>query len=163
MSEWWKYHSALPFPKSSWEVLNFESDHVHIHSHKPSLRNDIQNVGPFWLVPLMLCLVSLMPYWRYVQFTLQCTILLIPALDFYLFTVPLAYQAFNYLIILHWAQLKHNRLTLLLQKSTISASAQQHTKHRRDRLLQLAFYYVLGINEILLFFGWKSGLFWLLC
>lgn len=26
------------------------------------------------------------------------------------------------------------------------------------RPFQLAFYYVLGINEILLFFGWKSGL-----
>lgn len=29
---------------------------------------------------------------------------------FYLFTVLLSYQAFNYLIILHWAQLKHNGL-----------------------------------------------------
>lgn len=34
----------------------------------------------------------------------------------------------------------------------------RYTKNGRDRLLQLAFYYALGINEILLFFGWKSGL-----
>lgn len=109
MSEWWKYHSALPFQKSSWEVLNFESDHMHIHSHSsfkklhagcwPFLGRSFEALSSFSDAILEVCTI---------HSTLQCTILLIPALVLYLFTAPLSYQAFNYLIILHWAQLKHN-------------------------------------------------------
>lgn len=111
MSEWWKYHSALPFQKSSWEVLNFESDHMHIHSHSsfkklhagcwPFLGRSFEALSSFSDAILEVCTI---------HSTLQCTILLIPALVLYLFTAPLSYQAFNYLIILHWAQLKHNGL-----------------------------------------------------
>lgn len=111
MSEWWKYHSALPFQKSSWEVLHFESDHMHIHSHSsfkklhagcwPFLGRSFEALSSFSDAILEVCTI---------HSTLQCTILLIPALVLYLFTAPLSYQAFNYLIILHWAQLKHNGL-----------------------------------------------------
>lgn len=74
---------------------------------------------------------------------------------FYLFTSPRSYHAFDYVIILHSAQLKHNwsQAFLLLRRRSGGGGG-----GGRGRLFQLAFYYVLGINEILLFFGWKSGL-----
>ncbi len=105
-----KISQCTPIPKIQLGSIKFWIWPRAYSQPQALLRNDIQTVGPFWVVPLMLCLLLVMPYWRYVQFTLQCTILLIPALVFYLFTVPLSYQAFNYLIILHWAQLKHNGL-----------------------------------------------------
>lgn len=105
-----KISQCTPIPKIQLGSIKFWIWPRAYSQPQALLSNDIQTVGPFWLESLMLCLFSLMPYWRYVQFTLWCAKLLIPALVFYLFTVALSYQAFNYLIILHWAQLKHNRL-----------------------------------------------------
>lgn len=155
MSEWWKYHGALPFQISSWEVLHFASDHMHIHAGH--FKKWHTGIGAFWC--FVRFLLVLRAYRRHVQCTAQRTKLLMRALVFYLFAMPPLYQAFNDLIILHWAQLKHNWL-VLLQKSTSSAAAaaRQLTKQGEREAVALGLLLCTWNKWDSVILGWKSGL-----
>lgn len=112
MSEWWKYQSALPSPKSSWEALNLWSDHACIHHIQPQKLHKVRLVVACFC---LWCFVLVMPYWWYVHFSMQTLLQSV-------FCVSLS-SSFNYLIVHRRTQLKHNRIAI--GKSTISALAQQ--------------------------------------
>lgn len=119
-----KISRSTPIPDIQLGSITFRV-WPHAYSHRPLQETTHWHLGLLKLCP---CSASAV-YWRYVRFTAPWTKLLMQALVFYLFAMPFLYQAFNYLIILHWAQLKHNWL-VLLQKSTSSAAARQLTKQR---------------------------------
>lgn len=154
MSEWWKYQSALPSPKSSWEVLNLQSDHAHIHHIQPQ---SYLKAGWWHTFGWCLwCFVLVMPHWRYVHFPLQssCT----SPLSIYCVSLS---SSFNYLIVHRRTQLKHNRIAI--GKSTTSALAEQDMQRMEEMgcWSWCSIMYLEKWDSVILWM--KVWPFWLLC